>query len=153
MNERDKNHAWATMDSGKKVNILLYLYKLETQSPVSLQDSLEAFNFKSYGITREDLPEAVLKLRGEGLRRAAHAVTGKIVNELDAWYENPGRNKFLWESEEVRKARPFFFRTEAQEREAAQEREEWLKRISERQSEHHPIGSSDGKVSSSEVHP
>lgn len=150
MSERNKNHAWATMDSGKKVNTLLYLYKLETQSPVELQNSLEAFNFKSYGITREDLPEAVLKLRGEGLRRAARAITGQIVEDLDAWYENPKRTKFMWESEEARKARPFFFRTEAQEMEAAKEREEWLKRISSRQSEHAAKSTISGKVGLSE---
>lgn len=97
MTEREKNLKWEELRPVQKMNILLYLYKFETQCAAELDQSNEAHYFKSYGVSRDQLPLSIAALRGVALKNAAYTAVGRDYDATEAWFNRPDREVFLWE--------------------------------------------------------
>lgn len=81
--EREKFLAWEKHRPFMQFMILGYLYLVETQPMEELEFYIETYHFRKSGVKREDLPSAILAMRGIAIKRHAYSLIGQTLNEDD----------------------------------------------------------------------
>jgi len=80
--EKNKYLAWEKLSPTQQHMILMYFYRVETTTIDDMDNYVETYHFKKYGIKRTDLPSWFTDLSPDRLREVAYSVIGKTVTAI-----------------------------------------------------------------------
>lgn len=70
---------WERLSKCQQYMILMYFYRVETEPVEELENYIETYRFRQYGIKREELPAWHQTLHHEKLKAVAYSIIGKEV--------------------------------------------------------------------------